>query len=100
LEHYDAIGLLETRGFTAAIAGTDAMVKAANVTVMRREQIGSAYVTVLIRGDVASVKAAIDAGAEAAKEHGELVTVHVIASPHPATAETLKLDGPGDPAPA
>jgi microcompartment protein CcmL/EutN len=88
----NALGMLETRGLIAAIAGTDAMVKAANVEIIRNEQIGSAYVTVLIRGDVASVKAAIDAGAEAAKDHGEVVSVHVIASPHRSTAESLQLN--------
>jgi microcompartment protein CcmL/EutN len=86
-----AIGMLETKGLTAAIAGSDAMVKAANVHIVRRTEIGSAYVTVIIRGDVASVKAAIDAGAEAAKVHGDVVAVHVIANPHKSTVQTLDL---------
>jgi ethanolamine utilization protein EutM len=82
----NALGMLETRGLTAAISGTDAMVKAAEVEIVKVEQIGSAYVAVLIRGDVASVKAAIDAGAEAAARHGEVISVNVIASPHSSTA--------------
>src|SRR5881392_541901 len=87
-----AIGVIETRGMTGAIAGTDAMVKAAHVEVVRMDKPGSAYVAVLIRGDVASVKAALDAGAEAAAKHGDLVSVHVIASPHPTTTAILDLD--------
>lgn len=86
-----ALGMLETRGLTAAVAGCDAMVKAAEVEVLRMEQIGSAYVTVMIRGDVASVKAAIDAGAEASTRHGEVISVNVIASPHSGTATMLSL---------
>jgi ethanolamine utilization protein EutM len=91
-----ALGMLETRGLTAAIAGTDAMAKAANVDIVSREQIGSAYVTVVVRGDVASVKAAIDAGAEVAAAHGEVVAVHVIANPHRATTGSLGLGPAGD----
>ncbi len=87
----NALGTLETRGMTAAIAGMDAMVKAAQVEIVRMETIGSAYVTVLLRGDVASVKAAIDAGAEAATRHGEVISVNVIASPHRSTAAALNL---------
>lgn len=87
----NALGTLETRGLTAAIAGMDAMVKAAQVEIVRVEQIGSAYVTVLLRGDVASVKAAIDAGAEAATRHGEVISVNVIASPHRSTTVALNL---------
>lgn len=86
-----ALGMLETRGLTAAVAGTDAMVKAAEVEVLRMEQIGSAYVSVLIRGDVASVKAAIDAGADASSRHGEVISVNVIASPHSGTSAMLSL---------
>jgi len=85
----NALGTLETRGLTAAIAGMDSMVKAAEVEIVRMEQIGSAYVTVILRGDVASVKAAVDAGAEAAARHGEVISVNVIASPHKSTALTL-----------
>jgi ethanolamine utilization protein EutM len=85
----NALGTLETRGLTAAIAGMDAMVKAAEVEIVKMEQIGSAYITVILRGDVASVKAAVDAGAEAAARHGEVISVNVIASPHRSTAQTL-----------
>jgi microcompartment protein CcmL/EutN len=92
----NALGMLETRGLTAAIAGTDAMVKSAEVQVVKTEQIGSAYVTVLIRGDVASVKAAIDSGAEAATKHGEVISAHVIASPHASTASAIGLNRSGE----
>jgi ethanolamine utilization protein EutM len=86
----NAIGLLETKGFIAAVAGTDAMVKAANIVVKGMEKIGSAYVTVKISGDVASVKAAIETGAEAASQFGEVISVHVIASPNPQTLSALE----------
>jgi microcompartment protein CcmL/EutN len=78
-----ALGLLETRGWTGLVEGTDAMCKAANVEVIKTIQIGGAYVTTIVKGDVGSVKAAIDAGAEAAGKVGELVSSHVIARPHP-----------------
>jgi microcompartment protein CcmL/EutN len=92
----NALGTLETRGLTAAIAGMDAMVKAAEVEIVKMEQIGSAYITVILRGDVASVKAAVDAGAEAAARHGEVISVNVIASPHKSTAQTLSFNRPGE----
>jgi microcompartment protein CcmL/EutN len=92
----NALGMLETRGLTAAIAGTDAMVKSAEVQVIKTEQIGSAYVTVLIRGDVASVKAAIDSGAEAAVKHGEVISAHVIASPHSLTSQAIGIARTGE----
>jgi ethanolamine utilization protein EutM len=78
-----ALGLIETRGWTGLVEATDAMCKAANVEVIKTIQIGGAYVTTIVRGDVGSVKAAIDAGAEAAGKVGELVSSHVIARPHP-----------------
>lgn len=78
----NAIGLLETKGLIAAINGADAAVKAASVKVVKVEKIGSAYVTVVIRGDVAAVKAAIDAAAEAANKYGEVISAHVIPRPH------------------
>ncbi|QIZ75701.1 ethanolamine utilization microcompartment protein EutM [Ferrimonas lipolytica] len=78
----DALGILETKGLTALIEASDAMVKAARVEVVGYQQIGSGLVTVLVRGDVASCKAATDAGAVAAKRLGELVAVHVIPRPH------------------
>ncbi len=77
-----ALGMLETRGLVGAIEAADAMVKAANVRLIGKEQIGGGYVTVLVRGDVGAVKAATDAGAVAAEKVGELVSVHVIPRPH------------------
>ena len=77
-----AIGLVETIGTNPAIRASDAMCKAAGVTLVDRLEIGSGYVTIVIKGDVGSVKAAVDAGAEAANEAGELVAAHVIPQPH------------------
>ncbi|MDP6529971.1 MAG: ethanolamine utilization microcompartment protein EutM [Gemmatimonadota bacterium] len=78
----EALGLIETRGFVALVEASDAMVKAANVTLVGYEKIGGGYVTAVVRGDVAAVKAATDAGSAAANKVGELVTVHVIPRPH------------------
>ena len=78
-----ALGLIETRGLVASIQAADAMVKAANVSLKGMEYIGGGFVTVLIRGDVGAVKAAVDAGAAAAKQIGDVVSVHVIPRPHP-----------------
>lgn len=75
-------GFIETKGLVAAIEAADAMVKAANVEIVDRKIIGAGLVTVIIEGDVGAVKAAVDAGAEAAKKVGELVSVHVIARPN------------------
>src|SRR5882672_6681587 len=77
-----ALGLLETKGWVGLVEGTDAMCKAANVEVIKTIQIGGSYVTTIVRGDVGSVRAAVDAGAEAAGRVGELVASHVIARPH------------------
>jgi ethanolamine utilization protein EutM len=74
--------MIETRGWVGLVEATDAMCKAANVEVLKTIQIGGAYVTTIVRGDVGSVKAAVDAGAEAAGRVGELVSAHVIARPH------------------
>ena len=79
----EAIGLIETRGYVGLVEASDAMVKAANVQLVKSIPIGGALITTIVRGDVGSVKAAIDAGAEAAKRCGELVCAHVIARPHP-----------------
>ena len=79
----EALGMIETRGLVGAIEAADAMVKAANVTLVGKEYIGAGYVTVMVRGDVGSVKAAVDAGSEAAGRVGELIASHVIARPHP-----------------
>ena len=76
-----ALGMVETRGLVGAIEAADAMVKAANVTLVGKEQIGSGLVTVMVRGDVGAVKAAVEAGAAAAKLVGEVYGVHVIPSP-------------------
>lgn len=78
----EALGMVETRGFIGAVEAADAMVKAANVTLMGKEKAGSGLVTVMVRGDVGAVKAATEAGAEAAKRVGELHSVHVIPRPH------------------
>ena len=78
----NAIGMIETKGLVGSIEAADAMVKAANVKLLGKEQIGGGYVTVIIEGDVGAVKAATDAGAMAAKRVGELVSVHVIPRPH------------------
>ena len=78
----EALGLVETKGLIGAIEAADAMVKAANATLIGKETIGSGLVTVMVRGDVGAVKASVDAGAAAAKRVGELVSVHVIPRPH------------------
>ena len=78
----EALGMIETRGLVSLVEASDAMVKAAKVTLVGWEKIGSGYVTALVRGDVAAVKAATDAGAAAARRVGELISVHVIPRPH------------------
>ncbi|MBC7333731.1 MAG: BMC domain-containing protein [Actinobacteria bacterium] len=78
----EAIGLIETRGLVGSIEAADAMVKAANVTLVGQERIGGGLVTVIVKGDVGAVKAAVEAGAAAAKRVGELLSVHVIPRPH------------------
>ena len=83
-----ALGMLETRGLVAAIEGADAMVKAANVELVGTEKIGSGLVTVMVRGDVGAVKAAVEAGSEVASKLGEIVAVHVIPRPH-STVESI-----------
>jgi ethanolamine utilization protein EutM len=77
-----ALGMIETRGLVGSVEAADAMVKAAKVTLVGKEVIGGGYVTVMVRGEVGAVKAAVDAGAAAAKRVGELVSVHVIPRPH------------------
>lgn len=78
----NALGMVETRGLVGAIEAADAMVKAANVQLVGKEQVGGGLVTVMVRGDVGAVKAATDAGAAAAEKVGELISVHVIPRPH------------------
>lgn len=77
-----ALGMVETKGLVGAVEAADAMVKAANVSLIGSEYVGGGFVTVMVRGDVGAVKAATDAGAAAAKRVGELVSVHVIPRPH------------------
>ena len=91
----EALGMIETRGLTSLIEAADASVKAANVTLVGWEKIGSGYVTVLLRGDVAAVKAATDAGAAAARRVGELIAVHVIPRPHASLADIFKIEPAG-----
>ncbi|SFA99092.1 ethanolamine utilization microcompartment protein EutM [Clostridium frigidicarnis] len=78
----NALGMIETKGLVGAIEAADAMVKAANVQLIGKEQVGGGLVTVMVRGDVGAVKAATDAGAAAAERVGELISVHVIPRPH------------------
>jgi len=78
----DALGLVETKGLIGSVEAADAMVKAANVVLIGKEYIGAGYVTVMCRGDVGAVKAAVDAGAASARRVGELISVHVIPRPH------------------
>ena len=78
----EALGMIETKGYVAALAAADAMVKAANVGIVSREEVGDGLVAVVVKGDVGAVKAASEAGAEAASSVGELVSVHVIPRPH------------------
>ena len=85
----EALGMIETKGLVAMIEASDAMVKAANVTLVGYEKIGGGFVTAIVRGDVAAVKAATDAGAAAARRVGELVSVHVIPRPHHSVDEEL-----------
>ena len=80
--NFEALGMVETRGLVAAIEAADAMVKAANVTLIGTEKIGSGLVSVMVRGDVGAVKSATEAGAEAAARLGEIIAVHVIPRPH------------------
>lgn len=81
-----AIGIIETKGLIGAVEGLDAALKAANVTYVRQDKVGSGMIAVTVEGDVAAVKAAVDAGAEAARRVGEVLSVHVIARPHEGVA--------------
>ncbi|MEW9096891.1 MAG: ethanolamine utilization microcompartment protein EutM [Clostridiaceae bacterium] len=78
----EALGMIETKGLVSAIEAADAMVKAANVSLIGYEKVGAGLVTVMVRGDVGAVKAATDAGATSAQRVGELISVHVIPRPH------------------
>ena len=89
-----ALGLIETKGLVGAIEAADAMVKAAKVTLIGKEFVGGGYVTVMVRGDVGAVKAAVEAGGVAAKKVGELISVHVIPRPHSDVEKILpKVEG-------
>ncbi len=90
----DALGMIETRGFVGMVEAADAMVKAAKVELVSYEKIGGGYVTAVVRGDVAAVKAATDAGARMAQKIGELVSVHVIPRPHSNVDSVLPLGRP------
>src|SRR5438128_3718710 len=92
---FEALGMIETKGFVGAVEAADAMVKVANVTLIGKEYIGAGYVTVLVRGDVGAVKAATDAGAAAARRVGELISVHVIPRPHSEVERVLSENGIG-----
>ena len=87
----DALGMIETKGFAAMVEASDAMVKAARVELVSYEKIGGGYVTAIIRGDVAAVKAALDAGARGAEKVGEVVSVHLIPRPHDNVDQVLPL---------
>ena len=87
----EALGMIETKGFVAMVEASDAMVKAAKVELVGYEKIGGGYTTVIVRGDVAAVKAAVDAGQKAAEKVGELVAVHVIPRPHDNVDSALPL---------
>lgn len=87
----NAIGMIETKGYVAALAAADAMVKAANVTIVGREEVGDGLVAIVIVGDVGAVKAATEAGAETASSVGEMVSVHVIPRPHAEVSKHFKI---------
>ncbi len=87
----DALGMIETKGFVGMVEACDAMVKAAKVELVGYEKIGGGFVTAIVRGDVAAVKAAVEAGSKAAEKVGELVSVHVIPRPHGNIDQVLPL---------
>ena len=91
----DALGMIETKGFVGMVEAADAMVKAARVELVGYERIGGGYVTAIVRGDVAAVKAATEAGQRAAERVGELVSVHVIPRPHANIDQALPLGRQG-----
>jgi len=93
----DALGMIETKGLIGVVESADAMVKAANVKLVAYEKIGGGYVTALVRGDVAAVRAAVDAGAAAARKVGELVSIHVIPRPHEQLEDVLPIGTPEEP---
>jgi len=90
-QNNDALGLIETRGFTAMVEAADAMVKAARVDLVGYEKIGGGFVTAVVRGDVAACRAAVDAGTRAAEKVGEVISTHVIPRPHGSVDSALPL---------
>ncbi len=88
----EALGMIETRGFIGAVEGADAMVKSANVRLVSYKKTGAGLVSVLVRGDVGAVKAAVEAGSQAAGRIGELISMHVIPRPHNNVEEVLSTD--------
>ncbi|KRK79751.1 BMC domain-containing protein [Companilactobacillus nodensis] len=92
---FDALGMVETKGLVGSIEAADAMVKAANVSLIGKELVGGGIVTVMVRGDVGAVKAATDAGAAAAERVGEVLSVHVIPRPH-SEVESILPNAPVD----
>lgn len=96
----DALGMIETRGFIGMVEAADAMVKAARVELIGYEKVGGGYVTAIVRGDVAAVKAATEAGAKSAERVGELISVHVIPRPHGNVDTALPLGRANGSAPA
>ena len=92
----DALGMIECRSFPAVVEAADAAVKAAKVDLVTYEKTGGGYVSVIVRGDVAAVKAAVDAGQTAASRVGEVVAVHVIARPHVSVDSVMPLGRAGD----
>ena len=93
MSNMQALGMVETKGLVGSVEAADAMVKAANVTLIGKEHVGGGLVTVMVRGDVGAVKAATDAGAAAAAKIGELVSVHVIPRPHGEVETILPTSG-------
>jgi microcompartment protein CcmL/EutN len=92
-EEMNALGMIETKGFAAMVEASDAMVKAAKVELVGFEKIGGGYVTAIVRGDVAAVRAAVDAGVQAAQKVGEIVSTHIIPRPHANVDSALPLGG-------
>ena len=90
-DNSQALGMIETKGFVAMVEASDAMVKAAKVELIGFEKIGGGYVTAIVRGDVAAVRAAVDAGTRAAEKVGEIVSTHVIPRPHSNVDSALPL---------
>ncbi|HID10908.1 MAG TPA: BMC domain-containing protein [Candidatus Latescibacteria bacterium] len=91
----EALGMVETRGFVAVVEAADAMVKAANVHLVRWRAVGAGLSAVLVRGDVAAVRAAVDAGAAAAQRVGEVISAHIVPRPHPDLEDRIPIRSGG-----